>query len=97
MPRVLFRVSYSIPDGKRTEFLSLINKLRAFYTANGIDYSVYEDNSHHNQFQEVYVYPSMEAYEASDDPESTKDIADVLDVVYGMTSNVTYNVAREVA
>jgi len=96
MPKVLFRVSYAIPDGKRTDYLSLVNKLRAFYSANGVEYAVYEDISKHNNFHEVYVYSSLEAYEASDDPENTKDVSDVLDAVYGMTSNVVYSVSKEV-
>lgn len=96
MPKVLFTVSYTIQDGKRTEYLALVTKLRTFYTANGVGYAVYEDNSKHNHFQEVYVYSSMEAYEASDDPETTKEVADILDAVYSLATGVTYNVAREV-
>lgn len=97
MPRILFRVSYAIPDGKRSEYLSHIAKLRTFYQATGVEYSVFEDQGKHNHFQEVYVYPSAEAYEASDDPENTKDVADVLDAVYAMASNIAYHVAKELA
>jgi quinol monooxygenase YgiN len=96
MSRVLFRVAYSIPDGKRQEYLALVSKLRQHYTANDVEYSLFEDHNKHNHFQEVCVYPSMEAYDASDDPENSKDIADVLDSVYGMATNITYSVAREV-
>ncbi len=96
MSRVLFRVTYAIPDGKRAEYLALIGKLRTHYAANAVEYSVFEDNTKHNHFQEVYVYPSMEAYEASDDPENTKDVADILDSIYAMANHVSYQVAKEV-
>ncbi|GMV53766.1 MAG: hypothetical protein D8M52_08400 [Chlorobi bacterium] len=96
MSRVLFRVSYTIPDGKRSEYLMLVRKLHSFYAANAVDYSVFEDNTKHNHFQETYIYPSIEAYEASDDPDNTREIADVLDAVYSMADNVVYNVAKEV-
>ena len=97
MSRVLFRVTYTIPDGKRTEYLTLIDKLRKHYASNGVDYSVFEDKGRHNHFQEVYVYPTMEAYEASDDPSSLSDISDVIDAVYAMAANVEYDVAKEIA
>lgn len=97
MPRVLFRVSYSIADGKRADFLSLIAKLRSHYAGTGVEYGVFEDASKHNHFQEVYVYPTYEAYEASDDPDNSKDIAEVLDSIYGMATGISYHVAKEVA
>lgn len=96
MPRVLFRVTYLIPDGKRSEYLSLVGKLRKHYASNGIDYAVYEDKGKHNHFQEVYVYPSMEAYEASDDPSTLTDVSETIDAVYAMASKVEYDVAKEV-
>jgi len=97
MPRVLFRVTYSIPDGKRSEYLTLIDKLRKHYASNGIDYSVFEDKGRHNHFQEVYVYPSMEAYEASDDPASLTGVSEAIDAVYSIANNVEYDVAKELA
>ncbi len=97
MARVLFRVSYIIPDGKRTNYLSLVGRLREFYAGQDVQYSVFEDTVKHNHFQEIYVYPTTEAYEASDDPENTKEVADVLDAIYGMATNVVYHVAKEIA
>jgi hypothetical protein len=97
MSRVLFRVAYAIPDGKRAEYLSLVGRLRQHYAANAVEYSVFEDHTKHNHFQEIYVYPSMDAYEASDDPENTKEIAEVLDSIYGMAKAISYHVAKEIA
>ena len=95
MSRVLFRVSYTIPDGKRNEYVQLVDKLKNHYSAMDVEYTVFEDKGKHNHFQEVYVYPSMEAYEASDDPSSLTDVSDVIDAVYAVAENVEYHVARE--
>jgi len=97
MSRVLFRVSYNIPDGKRNEYMQLINKLKNHYSSMDVEYSVFEDKGKHNHFQEVYVYPSMDAYEASDDPSSLTEVSEVIDAVYNMAANVVYDVAKEIA
>jgi hypothetical protein len=95
MSRVLFRVTYTIADGKRAEYLRLIEQITAFYNGSDVSFSLFEDRAQHNRFHEVYLYPSAEAYEASDDPDSTKDIADVIDQVYSMATQVKYEVADE--
>ncbi|RPI67194.1 MAG: hypothetical protein EHM43_09420 [Ignavibacteriae bacterium] len=97
MPRVQFRISYTIPDGKRAEYLGLVEKLRAHYATGEAEYAVYEDQGQHNRFQEVFVYPSQEAYDASDDPELTKNVADVIDAVYALARDVQYSVGTELA
>lgn len=97
MPRVQFRISYSIPDGKRAEYLALIEKLKAHYAQGEAAYAVYEDQGRHNHFQEVFVYASAEAYDASDDPELTKPVADVIDAVYALARDVQYSVSTEIA
>lgn len=96
MARVLFRVSYVIPDGKRSDYLALIAKLRQFYAGEGIEYGVYEAKGRHNHFQEVYVYPSLEAYEASDEPTTNTDAAAAMETVYAMATDIVYDVAHEV-
>ena len=93
---VLFRVSYSIPDGKRPEYLAAIAAVRAFYAASETVFSLYETKGKHNHFEEVYVYPSVEAYEASDDPETPAAIASAIEKIYALAANVTYAVATEV-
>lgn len=90
MSRIMFTVSYVVPDGKRAEYLGLMQKLIQFYASTGVDYSVLEDNAAHNHFREVFRYASEEAFEASDDPETTRDVADVIDAVYGIVTNVQY-------
>lgn len=94
---VLFRVSYSIPDGKRPEYLAAIASVRAFYASSDTSFALYEVKGKHNHFEEVYVYPSVEAYEASDDPEVTAPIAAAIEKIYALATNVVYAVSTEVA
>lgn len=96
MARVLFRVSYSIPDGKRPEYLAAVGKLRQYYGGTDIGYGVYEAKGKHNHFQEVYIYPSAEAYDASDDPESISEISGAMEKIYSLAKDVTYDVSYEV-
>lgn len=95
MSRVLFRVSYSIPDGKRPDYMAAVQKLRQYYAGNGVEYSVYESNNKHNHFQEVYVYPSAEAYDQSDDPSTISEISGAMEKIYALAQDVTYDVSRE--
>lgn len=97
MPRVQFRISYTIPDGKRAEYLGLVEKLKAHFAQGEAAYTVYEEQGQHNRFQEVFVYSSQEAYDASDDPESTKPVADIIDAVYALAKDVQYSVSTEIA
>ena len=96
MPRVQFTVSYAIPDGKRADYLSLVKKLRSFYGGTDVEYAVCEVQSAHNHFREVFRYASMEAFDASDDPDATKEIADVIDAVYEMATGISYETCVEV-
>lgn len=95
MSRVLFRVSYSIPDGKRPEFLAAVQKLRQYYSGNGVEYSVFESKNKHNHFQEVYVYASVEAYDQSDDPSTITEISAAMEKIYALAQDVTYDVSNE--
>ncbi|MBU3742847.1 MAG: hypothetical protein FGM24_11300 [Candidatus Kapabacteria bacterium] len=96
MSKVLFRVSYSIPDGKRPEYLAAVSKLQQHYRGTNIDYAVYETKGKHNHFQEVYVYPGIEAYEASDDPETLAGVSQYVDKIYALATNVSYDVSFEI-
>lgn len=97
MSKVQFRVSYSIPDGKRSEYLAAIAKLRQHYSGSDVQYAVYETKGKHNHFQEVYVYATVEAYEASDDPETMAGVSQFVDKIYALATNVVYDVSFEVA
>lgn len=96
MSKVLFSISYSIPDGKRPDYLSAISAVREFYSGSDVSFSLFETKGKHNHFQEVYVYPNQDAYEASDDPATTAAISASIEKIYALASNVTYDVAHEV-
>jgi hypothetical protein len=97
MARVHFSVTYSIADGKRGEYLNAIANVRAFYANTDVDFSLFEIKGKHNHFQEVYVFPSADSYEASDDPEATAPISASLEKIYSLAKDVRYDVANEVA
>jgi hypothetical protein len=97
MSKVQFRVSYSIPDGKRSDYLAAIAKLRQHYSGSDVEYGVFETKGKHNHFQEVYVYPSVDAYEASDDPDTMSGVSQYVDKIYALATNVVYDVSFEVA
>ena len=97
MARVHFSVTYSIADGKRGDFLNAIANVRAFYANTDVEFSLFEVKGKHNHFQEVYVFPSAESYEASDDPEATAPISASLETIYSLAKDVRYDVANEVA
>ncbi|MCU0330738.1 MAG: hypothetical protein MUC47_07130 [Candidatus Kapabacteria bacterium] len=97
MPRVLFRVSYAIPDGKRADYLALVEKLRRHYAGSDVQYAVFADQHRHNHFQEVTIYPTVEAYEASDDPATIGEAASaVIEQIATLALDVQYSVATEV-
>ncbi|MBM4178525.1 MAG: hypothetical protein FJ211_04240 [Ignavibacteria bacterium] len=97
MARIHFSVSYSIADGKRGEYLQAIANVRAFYENSDINFSLFEVKGKHNHFQEIYVYPSPESYEASDDPETTAPISASLEKIYSLANSVRYEVSNEIA
>ena len=96
MAKVQFRISYSIPDGKRPEYLQAISKLRDYYGGAGVEYNVFESKARHNSFQEIYVYPSQEAYDASDDPETITEISGAIDKIYSLAKDINYDVSTQV-
>ncbi|MDZ4745145.1 MAG: hypothetical protein SGJ05_03985 [bacterium] len=96
MAKVQFRITYSIPDGKRGDYLQAISKLREYYGGAGVEYGVFESKGRHNHFQEVYVYPSQEAYDASDDPETITEISGAIDKIYSLAKDITYDVSSQV-
>ncbi len=68
MSKVLFSIQYEIVPEKKDEFLKVIKELKNLLKADGLEsYSVYEVKGKLNNFQELYTFSSMEAYEAFDD------------------------------
>ncbi|MBP6509387.1 MAG: hypothetical protein KA339_02430, partial [Candidatus Kapabacteria bacterium] len=89
--------SYSIADGKRADYLAAIANVRSFYAGTEIQFALFETKGKHNHFQEVYTYPTAEAYDASDDPEATAPISGAIEKIYSLAKDVSYDVSTEVA
>ncbi|MCS6809087.1 MAG: hypothetical protein RML40_10340 [Bacteroidota bacterium] len=97
MARVIFTVSYEIPEQHRSEYLELVRHLKPLLNANGTTYTVCELENKRNHFQEIYTYPSKESYEASDDTENAQ-AEDIIEKIYSMAKDhkVSYTTAIEV-
>lgn len=68
MSKVLFSIQYEIENEKRDEFFKVVRELKNLLKADGLEsYTVYEVKGKPNNFQEIYTFSSMEAYEAFDD------------------------------
>ncbi len=68
MSKVLFSIQYEILPEKRDEYLKVIRELKNLLKADGLEsYHVYEVKGRTNNFQELYAFSSVEAYEAFDD------------------------------
>lgn len=98
MAKVMFTVSYEIPDAARSQYLGLVSQLRPLLNANGTAYSVYELENKRNYFQEVYIYPNEEAYEAADDAENAQADA-LIQQIYALAKDhkVNYSASIEAA
>jgi hypothetical protein len=94
--KVIFTVAYEIPDSHRGQYLALVSELKPLLSTNGIAYSVYEIENKRNHFQEVYIYPTAEAYEAADDTENAEAEA-FIEQIYALAKDhkVMYSTAIE--
>lgn len=73
MSRVFFSISYEIYPDKRSEYLDIIRELKSVVKAEGLEsYSVFEQKSKENSFQEIYIYESKEAWEEADDVDNER-------------------------
>lgn len=73
MGKVIFSIKYGVQPEKRNEYLGVIRELKSLVKAEGLEsYSVYEEKSKQNNFSEVYVFASKDAYEKFDDIEDER-------------------------
>ena len=73
MGKVIFSISYDILPNKRTEYLDIVRELKNIIKSDGLEsYTVYEQKSKDNSFQEIYVYKSQQAWEDSDEVENER-------------------------
>ena len=68
MGKVIFSIKYSILPDKRSDYLDVIRELKTLVKAEGLEsYSVYETKGKANDFEEIYIFESNQAYEDFDD------------------------------
>lgn len=68
MGKVIFSIKYSILPEKRSEYLDVIRELKNLVKAEGLEsYSVFESKGKANNFEEIYIFESNQAYEDFDD------------------------------
>jgi len=73
MGKVIFSISYDILPEKRIEYLDIVRELKNIIKFEGLEsYTVYEQKSKANSFQEIYVYKSQQAWEDSDEVENER-------------------------
>ncbi len=87
MSKVIFSVQYEIIPNKRDDYLSVIRELKNLLKAEGLEnYSVYEVKGKVNQFQEIYTFSSMEAYEKFEDDQNER-----INILINKIANFTEN------
>jgi L-rhamnose mutarotase len=68
MGRVIFSIRYNIFPERRVEYLDVVRELKNLVKADGLEsYSVFEQKNKANNFEEVYIFNSQEAFENFDD------------------------------
>ncbi|MFZ1288833.1 MAG: hypothetical protein WAR79_01990 [Melioribacteraceae bacterium] len=73
MGKVIFSISYDIIPEKRVEYLGIVRELKSIIKSDGLEsYSVFEQKSKENSFQEIYVYKTQQAWEDSDEAENER-------------------------
>lgn len=84
MGRVIFSINYEIIPDKRAEYLDVVRELKNIVKSDGLDsYSVFEQKSKENSFEEIYIYESKEAWEEADDAENER-----IDILMNKLSNL---------
>ena len=68
MAKVIFSIQYEIIPEKRDEYLDVIRELKNLVKSEGLEsYSVFEKKSKKNNFEEIHIFSSKDAYESYDD------------------------------
>jgi quinol monooxygenase YgiN len=68
MSKVIFSIRYHVFPERRQEYLDVVRELKNLVKAEGLDsYSVFEQKNKPNNFEEVYLFNSEEAFENFDD------------------------------
>ncbi len=77
MAKVILTIQYEIEEGKREEYLKVVEQLKQHYAANEhVTYSVFEQKRRKNAFFETFTAATEEAFDKFE--ESNDEIADKL-------------------
>ncbi len=77
MGKVVFSIRYEIDKNKIEEYFDIVRELKFLLKGRGIqDYSVFQVKGKQNEFVEIYIYESKEAWEEFD--EATDERMDLL-------------------
>ncbi len=68
MSKVIFSIRYNVFPERRQEYLDVVRELKNIVKAEGLEsYSVFEQKNKPNNFEEIYIFQSPEAFENFDD------------------------------
>lgn len=68
MSKVILSIRYNVFPERRQEYLNVVRELKSIIKAEGLEsYSVYEQKTKSNNFEEIYIFQSPEAFESFDD------------------------------
>ncbi len=68
MSKVILSIRYNVFPERRQDYLNVVRELKNIVKAEGLEsYSVYEQKNKQNNFEEIYVFQSPEAFESFDD------------------------------
>jgi len=73
MPKVIFSIQYEIDENKREEYFTIARELKSLLKVDGLeDYRIFQVKGKKNNFQEIYIFSSPEAYENFDDNQNER-------------------------
>ncbi len=73
MGKVVFTIRYEVLKENLDEYFKIVRELKALLKGRGIeDYSVFNVKGKENEFVEIYIYESKEAWEEFDEAEDER-------------------------
>lgn len=97
---ILFEIKYSIFEQKRSEYLELLGKIKAYYAKDGIEkYMVFEDSKKLNEFTEIFLFSSEADFEKFEE-NATDEINTLLSKLVSemvVDKKIKYKTKREVS
>ncbi|MES2764282.1 MAG: hypothetical protein V4642_00305 [Bacteroidota bacterium] len=97
MARVLFTITYTVSENQKKYYQELITQVKGKFASNpDVQYSVFEVRGKRNTYQEVFIYPSKEVFDASDEIAEKVHATELVEQIHALTENVQYTTAFEV-